>query len=347
MRVALIGEPLEVKVAEIPEPEVQPGFALLRTRASGICGSDLHVYRGHWPSLANPTGHEFCGDVIAIGEGVTDVEPGQRVCVECFSHCGSCDMCQLGKYNHCANRRFLSEHGPGGFAPISRVHASSLIPLPNELSDEDGAFVEPLAVGVRALSQIDARAPDRLAIVGGGTIGLCTAAAAVANGFGEVWMSCRYPHQVEAARKIGVSNPVLSGDPDGPETIRQAIEEASAGRGVDAIVDTIGTASSFEDAVAIARPGADLSLVGGYTEPVTVPLGTVVAKELRIVGSMCYAFSGERRDFESAIALLASGRVQSEPLITHRFGSLEEAPEAFRVADDKSSGSIKVQFLLT
>ena len=337
----------EVRVVEVPDPKVSPGFVLLRTRASGICGSDLHVYRGKWQvKRTHPVGHEFCGDVVAVGAGVENALLGQRVCVECFSHCGTCRYCQTSQYNHCTRRRFLFMDGPGGFAPMALVHASALVPLPPVLSDEDGAFVEPLAVGLRALAQTEARAPDRLAIVGAGTIGLCTAAVAVAAGFSSVWMSCRHPHQVEAAQRLGVPRPVLSAGPEGPTMFWQAVEAETDGQGVDTVVDTIGTAAAFEDAVKVVRPGGRLSLVGGYTGPVTVPLGQVVSKELQVFGSQCYACSNGRRDFEAAIELLASSRVLSEVFVTHRFPSFEEAPQAFRIADDKCSGSIKVQFVL-
>ena len=347
MRALLFDDARAVQITEVADPVLRPGFVLLRNRASGICGSDLHVYRGHWPlDTTYPTGHEFCADVIGVGEGVTNVELGQRVCVECFSHCGSCAPCRTGQHNLCMQRRFLSSDGPGGFAPVALVHASTLLPIPPELSDEDGAFVEPLAVGVRALAQSGARAPDRLGIIGAGTIGLCTAAVAQATGFAEVWLSCRYPHQVEAARRLGVAQPVLAASDRGSGPFREAVERGTDGRGVDAVVDTIGTAGSFEDAATVVRPGGSISLVGGYTEPVTVPLASVVGKELQLAGSCCYAYSDGRRDFQTAIGLLAAGQVSSELFVTHRF-ALDDAPEAFGVADDKQSASIKVQFILT
>jgi 2-desacetyl-2-hydroxyethyl bacteriochlorophyllide A dehydrogenase len=331
--------PQDIRLEEIDIPTVGPGQVLVDTKASGICGSDLHVYYGEWdqPKAKVATGHELSGVIVAVGEGVSAVAVGDRVCVECFYHCGHCTYCKTGLYNLCDNIRYQSRVGHGGFAEYSLLPATALFKLPDSLSFEEGALVEPLAVSYRAVSRTQAGHGDRVAILGAGTIGLFCVAAAKAAGIREVIVSAKYEHQAKLAERLGADHVVRIAGQD----VREEARAVSGGSGVDAVVDTLASAQTLDDALAIVRKAGTVCLVGGYTRPLNVQLRPIVDKELHIVGSNCYGYDGLKTDFDASIELIASKKVDATSIVTHRF-PLEEIAEAFRVAADKTSGSIKV-----
>lgn len=327
-----------IGLQEVERRPPQPGYVTIDTRQTGICGSDLHVYWGHWPqSRTLALGHETSGVVVELGEGVTGIEPGDRVAIECFSHCGRCRYCRSGHYNHCRERRWVSQDTHGGFAEYTTAHVSALFRLPASLSFEEGALVEPLAVGCRAVGQAGATWRDRVAILGGGTIGqFCLAAAKAAN-VRETWITVKYPQQARMARDLGADHVFVLGE----SGLDDWVSDLSRGPRPDAVIETVGGGGNFDLALRIVRPRGTVVLVAGYPEPVEVDLGRVMESEVVVTGSHCYASTGLDTDFGAAIDLMATGRVDATRLVTHRF-RLESVEEAFRVAADKSSGSIKV-----
>ena len=337
MKAALFNGPCSIAVQEAEIPEVPAGFALLRSARTGICGSDLHMYRGEWGQPRYAGGHELAGMVVRTGAGVTRVAVGDKACAECFSHCGACRFCRMGEYHLCDHRVFIAAAAHGGFAEYALLHESSLYRLPSDMDLERGALVEPLAVSHRAVHQTGLRGGETVAVIGSGAIGLMAVLAARVLGAGRVIATARYPHQAEMAERMGAGDALLG---EG-ETLRKAVQERTGGMGVDRVVETTATESGFRDALHLARKGGSISLVGGYWEPIRADLGMVVGKELSVAGSCCYGFEGARTDFEAAIDLLHSGRVQADAVVSHRF-SLEEIADAFRTAHDKRSGAVKV-----
>ena len=337
MKAALLNGPCSITVKDVDIPDVPPGFALLRSARTGICGSDLHMYRGDWAQPKYAGGHELAGIVERIGEGVTRVSVGDPACAECFSHCGTCRFCILGEYQLCDHRVFIASAAHGGFAEYALLHESSLYRMPKDMSLEHGALVEPLAVSHRAVCQTGLRGGESLAVIGAGAIGLTAVIAGRALGAGRVIATARYPHQAELAERLGATDVVL-GEGD---TLRKEINALTGGMGVDTVVETTATSSGLNDAFHLARKAGRVSLVGGYSKPVSAELGMVVGKELIIVGSCCYGFHGARTDFEAAIDLLYTGKASADAMVTHRF-SLDETPAAFQTAHDKASGAVKV-----
>ncbi|MEZ4727183.1 MAG: alcohol dehydrogenase catalytic domain-containing protein [Caldilineaceae bacterium] len=318
-----------------------PGYVVVAVKQAGICGSDLHSYFGHWnQSHAFAHGHETCGIVADVGEGVTDFQPGDRVVIECFSHCGECVYCRTGQYNHCQNRRGVSHEQHGGFAEYTTAHASGLFKIPDRMSDEEGALVEPLAVGVRALAQASATYQDRVAIIGGGTIGLLCMAVAKANGVKETLITVKYPQQAAVARALGVDHVVDVTQQD----VREVVKELTGGLGMDVVIETVGGAKDFDDSLAIARRRGTVVLVAGYHKPLEVDLSRLVWSEVLVTGSNCYGYSGMQTDFQMAIDLIAAGKVDVTKIVTHRL-PLTEITKAFTIAADKSSGSVKVHLV--
>jgi (R,R)-butanediol dehydrogenase/meso-butanediol dehydrogenase/diacetyl reductase len=180
MRVARIVEKGKVELVEAPEPEPGPGQVRIRMLECGICGSDLHAYRGEWAGAK--TGHEICGIVDVLGEGVDGPPVGTRICAECFGHCGECDFCRAGDYNLCESVSYAGWQDHGHLADKTLSPATSLFPVPEEFSDTDAMMVEPLAVAFRAVVRAGPVDGASVAVLGAGTIGLLCAAVAKARG---------------------------------------------------------------------------------------------------------------------------------------------------------------------
>ena len=338
MKAAIYTGLQEIGIQEVEQIPPAPGYVTLDTKRTGICGSDLHSYFGHWnQSQTLAAGHETCGIVVELGEGVTEFQPGDKVTVECFSHCGRCVYCRKGHYNHCLERKWVSDNTHGGFAEYTVAHASGLFKLPDSMSFEEGALVEPLAVSYRAVAQSVATYRDRVAIIGGGTIGQLCLAAAKAAGVKETLITVKYDQQAQLADEFGADHIVDIGKVDSKEYVKDVTD----GHGMDAVIETVGGGQNFDDAMAIVRKRGIVVLVAGYYQPLEVDLSRIVWSEAVVTGSNCYGYSGMDTDFQATINLIASGKVDVKKLVTHRF-PLPEIAEAFKVAADKRLGAIKV-----
>ena len=202
---------IAVKEAELTKPP--PYCVTLDTKCSGICGSDLHSYFGRWEqSPEHASGHEASGIIYELGDSVEGFAVGDRVTFECFTHCGSCIYCRNGLHNHCTKRRGATEDGHGGFAEYSTVHSSSLYELPSSMSFEQGALIEPLAVSHRGVARSGVSYRDRIAVIGGGTIGLLCLAVAKVAGAKETLISVKYDHQAKLAEELGADHVMQIGE---------------------------------------------------------------------------------------------------------------------------------------
>lgn len=333
MRAAFSGGKEKIDVREVPVPSSAAGEALIRVRACGICGTDLHFYRGELPAAPNISpGHEFAGEVVELGEGVTGFENGQPVLVEPLRRCRDCAYCLTGRYHLCPKRVLLGTFQPGGLAEYVSVPVYTLYPLPDGLDFELGALVEPLAVAVHGLHLAGLAYGERVVVLGSGSIGVMATLAARAIGAAEVVVTYRYEHQARAAEAAGATRTIPADD-----AMKLAEEKP------DIVVETVGGgAATLAQAAGIVRPGGRVSLLGLFPAPVPVPALTVMLNEVTVVGGITYCRPGRYSDFDAAIRIIASDPERARSLISHRF-PLTEAGEAFRTAADKSTASIKVQ----
>ncbi|MCG9129394.1 alcohol dehydrogenase catalytic domain-containing protein [Candidatus Poribacteria bacterium] len=328
----------EIEVREVQRDIPPPGYVLVDTKQTGICGSDLHSYFGNWgQSHEHAAGHETCGLVVALGDGVTDFDIGDKVAVECFSHCGSCRFCETGQYNLCIHRKWISPNMHGGFAEFTSTHHTGLFKLPESMTFEEGALVEPLAVSHRAVARSGVNSRDTIAIIGGGTIGQFCLADAVAAGVKETLITVKYDQQEQLAKDLGADHVVNISKTD----VNDYVKDITNGIGFDAVIETVGGGQNFNTATTIVRKQGNVVLVAGYYKPLEVNLSTIVWSEASIIGSNCYGYSGMETDFEAAIELIDSGKVDATKLVTHYY-PLEEIQEAFRISADKTSGAVKV-----
>jgi L-iditol 2-dehydrogenase len=333
MRTAIWNDKGTVDIGERPIPEPRPGWVRVKVDSVGICGTDLHFYRGSFPSPAGLIpGHEVGGVVDQPGDGV-DLQAGTPVAVDPVVGCGRCVHCLSGHYNRCPKRMLLGVNGRGGLAEYMTAPASSMYPLPAEVPPDAGNLVEPLAVCVRGTRFGEVSLGARVVILGAGSIGLLCIPTARAAGAAEVHVTARHKSQREKALALGAD-----GVYDSAEEVARGLGE----RAVDVVIETVGgKASTLADAVRLVRPGGIVSMLGVFEGDTTLPALDFSLKEVRVVGSNCYGRFGAGSDFSAAVALLRGRLADVRSLVTHRF-ALEQVNEAFATAADKSKGSIKV-----
>lgn len=338
MRAAVLTGPQTFEIQEIATPSPAPGRVLVRVRNCGVCGSDLHFYRGEFPSPPNlRMGHETAGEVARIGEGVTGLSPGQPVAIEPVEVCRDCDFCRTGHEQLCPGRKFLGTMLPGAFADYVDAPAYIVHPLPDGVDYEVGALVEPLAVAVHGLRQVGVSIGERVLVLGSGNIGLMALVGAQAMGAAAVYATARYPHQREAALALGAEAVV-----DGDEGAVGQLMAACGGRLPEVVVETVGGhADTLNQAIAMVRPGGRVSVLGVFTGAPSVNATLAVLKEVSLVGGITYGRPNSRSDFEVALEIAAKRADDLRKVITHRY-PLDSIADAFAVANDKSQRSIKV-----
>jgi len=339
VRAAVLRGPRALHIETVAEPVPGPGDVLVRIGAAGICGTDYRIWTGERPVQYPLTpGHEFIGEVAAVGSGVRRVAVGDRVAVEPNWGCGSCDLCLGGSGNLCLARTAVGIDRAGGFAELAVLPERTCWPAPVGVSDECLLFTEPLAVVARAVARGEPREGESAAVLGAGTLGLLTLQLLRARGC-RVLVVSRTDRRLALARMLGAEATVAVGalGPAGASDGVAAARRLSGRDGVDLVIETAGTAAAVELAlgqVGLVRPGGRVVLTGLPHDPATIDFFWVVRRELEVRGSMIY-----QQEFAEAIALLAQGTIDVAPLLTHRF-SLEAIEEA--LATHRSAEAIKV-----
>ena len=298
----------------------------------GVCGSDLHVYKRN-DVQGTIFGHEFSGDVVEIGAQVQGIKPGMRVTAAGFRPCGKCFWCREGKMHRCSNMALLGYQFPGAMAQYVHVPFAvlgrSVFALPDELTYEDGASVEPLSISYFSVNRAQPKENEIVAVIGLGVIGLYAIQVLKAMGVAKILASGRRPARLETAKICGADLVVDAAKADAVK----AIMEATANLGVNTVVECAGTQVTFDQSVAIARGGGKIMLVGVYEEPLKWDPISVLSKNLTLIGCL-------GGNLPSAIELLKSGKVKTKNMVTNIF-SLDEASEAFK-AQLQDAGAIKV-----
>ena len=304
----------------------------------GICGSDLHFYRGEFSPRAGVTpGHELAGTVTAVGGGVRHLKEGDLVGVEPLLRCGICPFCASGDYHVCDDRGLVGERVDGGMSELATIPANTAYKAPSGVDAELGALAEPLACSVHGFNKADLRGHETVFIVGAGSIGLTAILAARANG-AHVIVLARHPHQQAAALRLGADE-VVGDDEAGQERMKELARDQA----VDVAVETVGgSGDTLRTAQLVLRPKGRLVVLGVFTEPeVTINALHLALHEIEIVGSMTYAASEGRADYQVALDVMADYADAARTLVTHRYG-LDAVNDAFATALDKSTQSIKV-----
>jgi 2-desacetyl-2-hydroxyethyl bacteriochlorophyllide A dehydrogenase len=335
--------PGQVALEERPEPELlAPDDAIVRVKASGVCGSDLHIYHGRVVIEPGFTlGHEYVGEVVAAGDAVISVAVGDRVlgCFQCA--CGTCFYCRRGEYHKCDDSRTFG-HGAtlGGLAGTQAElalvpHANlTLRRVPDGLTDEAALFAgDVMGTGYHAVVTAPVRPGDTVAVLGLGPVGLCAAQAARVAGAAEVVAVDTVAERLAMAQSFG-ARPVHLTEQDP----RSEVKAATEGRGVDVVVDAVGDPRALELALRLARKCGTVSVIGVYAERCEVHMGLAWIKALTLKTGHANVIA----HLDPVLALMASGRLDPTPLVTHHM-PLAQAPEAYALYDRREALKIVLQ----
>lgn len=333
----------QLAVAEVPAPQDPgPEELLIRVKAIGICGTDLHYYRGESAGYATinypfTMGHEFAGQVEAVGSQVTGFRPGDRVALDPANSCRACEACLDGHPHICPNGRFVGSPGVSGAMQEFLVHPARLaFKLPDNLSYAQGAVLEPLGVGLHAVNLGRIRIGDTVAILGCGPIGLFIVQLARLAGAQDVFATDILDHRLRMAEKCGAS---LAINPAREDPVR-AILGATRGRGVDVAFEVAGALETPEQAAEVSTGCGTVVVVGICSED-RMPFRSTPTRRkgltIKVSRRMPHVYP-------RIMALSARRMVDPDVLITHTF-PLERGPEAFRILDHYEDGAGKVVIL--
>lgn len=323
------GKPLAIE--RIADPTPGSGQVVIRVQRCGICGSDLHMAEAHSFSFqpGDVPGHEFAGEVVALARGAEGLKVGDRVAVMPLLSCGTCQACLAGQPTGCAARRMHGAQGVrGGYAEYALADARWCLPLPNTLGFDDGALVEPLAVSLRAVQLSGIRAGDRVLVIGAGPIGIAAAYWARLSGAGRVAVSATSNRREAMARAVG-ADAFLIPAPE-RDLPRQATE--ALGGEADIVFDCAGMPGSLDGAVAAVRSGGVVCAPGVCWSPDSFTPMMAMIKEV----ALRFSFMYDRRQFETAIGALDSGRVEPRAMITEVV-SLDQAPDTFEALKQRNN----------
>lgn len=296
MKAALFQGPNKIEVKEIEKPKIQKGEALIKISYAGICGTDLHIFKGKHPRAQAPLvmGHEFSGVIEKIDAEQTDLKVGDRVVVNPLLPCGHCLVCQEGKIHLCPNLNLIGIDRDGAFAEYTKADINRIIKIPNSLSMEIAALAEPVAVAVHAVKKAQLSVGDKVVVMGGGPIGQLVAQICKLSGAAPVILSEIAPERIEFAQKMGLST-ASSRD----ETIAK-VEKLIRKEGADIVFEAVGVQSTYDYITEIVRPDGKIVAVGAATGPIAVDFWKLFFNELNIIGIHVY----DQNAFEIAIQLL-------------------------------------------
>ena len=336
MRAAVLTTIRKVEIQELPIRDAGPGEVLIRVRAAGICGAELHAFIGTHPFRKPPfqMGHEMAGDVVDVGPGVVSLAKGDRVSV-LPAECGYCSTCRGGAPNLCENKIHLgTPQWPGCFADYITAPEASVFKVPSNVTYQEAAIAEPLSVAVHAVRQIGTVLGGSVAILGAGTIGLGCVAAAREAGAASICVTDIADFNLEVANRFGASLIVNSHQKDPVAAIR----EATGGRGVDAVLIAAGFPPVLNQAIAMVRPQGMVVIVALFDDIVTIDqLHSLMSGEKILKCS----WASTPQDFKVAIDLIASGRIKAEDFITHRL-PLEKTKEGLELLEKRHEDCIKI-----
>lgn len=322
-------------VTDLPTPHAGPGELVLRNQVCGVCGTDVHIYHGEPGSAdVNPPvvlGHEYSGEVVEVGKGVTGFAVGDHVTVDPNIYCGHCAYCQNGKKQLCPSMEAIGVTRDGGFAQYSRIPASQAFKLEPTVPWEAAAMAEPLACCLHGIDLAGIQVGDKVCVVGGGAIGLLMVQLAKLSGASQIVLSEPNEKRRQVGLQLGANAALDPTRPDAQEAFAQVL-----GGGANVVIECVGNVPAVKSAFQFAGKGATVLLFSVPKVDATfdLPLFDVYKKELTIKGSFVNPDTHAR-----AVALINSGKVDFGPIITHRF-PLDQLPEA--IAMQMSDASIKV-----
>jgi (R,R)-butanediol dehydrogenase/meso-butanediol dehydrogenase/diacetyl reductase len=316
-----------MRYEEVPEPILAPNEAIVEVALCGICGSDLHLYDSDMAADGIVMGHEYGGTIVELGKEVTGWEVGDRVVGSPMAPCMNCVFCQKGEPEMCYQHYRLDMQragtvgapgaglGAGGYGPLTKIVAGRLMRVPDTLDDQQAASVEPAAVGFHAVRRSGMLIGDRVAILGGGPIGLFTLQCALAAGARRVVLAEPSPGRAALARKLGAD---VTFDPRGVTDLAGVVADHLGGP-PDVVFDAAGVPATLQQAVDVVKVGGQVMMVGAAFDAAPILPSTWVTRRVTVRASFAYS----RADYEATIAMMERGSIQCAPLISSVVGASE------------------------
>jgi len=314
-----------IRVVTAPTPQPEPHEVLVRSAASGVCGSDTHAAHGRHPFVALPyhPGHEVVGVVAQVGTAVSALQPGDRVTVEPDLPCWDCKMCRSGRQNLCERLQFFGcGYAQGGMADYFTIDARRVHVLPDRLDLVDAALIEPLSTPVHAVRLAGGVEGRTVVVIGAGSIGLLLLRVVVAGGARRIVVTDPLPAKRDLALRLGAHAVVDATAEDASEQVRAALGESA-----DVVFDCVAIASTVDRAIAMADKGGTVVVVGVPAADVSVPLAVIQDHQIRLQGSATYL----PVDYADATALLVGGQIPVHELVT-AVVPMDEVASAFAMS---------------
>ncbi|WP_180954528.1 zinc-dependent alcohol dehydrogenase family protein [Bacillus sp. V5-8f] len=335
MKAAVTHAAKDLRIENVPVPEIKENEVLIQVKACGICGTDPHIYNGHFPApMPLIQGHEFAGEVVMVGSAVTSVAVGDRVTADINISCGNCYYCRTGQKLFCENITQLGVHINGAFAEYVKAPENNIYKLPEGMTWEEGAYIEPLACVIRGQERANVKMGDTVAIIGAGPMGLAHAIMAKLNGASRVILSEMNKTRLQKAKDLGVDFVIDASEKDPVQEVLNLTE----GRGADVVFEVVGAMPTYKQAFEMVRRGGTLVAYGAAPADHTLEIKPfeIYSKELTIVGS----YAGTYGTWVKAIQLISSKRFNPSDIISKTI-TLDQLEDGILEAD-KNKGTIKI-----
>jgi len=332
---AVMTDPGKITFKQIEKPEVRETEVLLNVKRIGVCGSDIHVYHGLHPYTQYPIvqGHEVSGIVSEVGKKVKGINIGEKITITPQITCGDCYSCRNGMENICENLKVMGFQTNGAAQEFFPVPYQNVVKLPDNISFDHAALIEPIAVGIHALEQGGNISGKKVLILGAGTIGNLTAQSAKALGASSVMITDINNYKLDMAKECGIDYAINTDNDD----LNQSIISVFGSDRADLILECVGVQRTVDQAIEFARKGTQIVIVGVFKEKPRVDLGLVQDRELKLIGTLMY----QKPDFEKAVDLINGNLLQLDKLITHRF-KFTQYLDAYHAIENSNGDYLKV-----
>jgi len=333
MRAARLIEKQKIIVSEVQKPELSHGKVLVKIRAAGICGTDLHIYAGHRPDIQLPRvmGHELAGEISELGGRVRGFEVGDHVSIDPVLACGQCYTCRSGRRNLCTSVMCLGCQTDGGFQDFVMAKASDVHKMNHDIPFEHAAMCEPFSIAAQVLERSEMKRGDRIAIFGSGTIGLCILQVLKLNG-ANVLITDIIDSRLDKARELGADITVNTARQD----LKDAVNHFSGNEGVNIVIEAVGEAKLMNDAVSIVTRGGRIVVLGMDKQPTNLTEFDFVRTELDIRGSVL-----NNQKFPQVVKWMEKGQINPRAMITGVY-PIEKIQQAFEDINKNPQEALKV-----
>ncbi len=345
MKAAILTGIKKIRIEDRPNPKiVNDTDVLVRIKAVGVCGSDVHYFlRGRIGNVVvkgpHILGHESSGEVVETGKSVPkSLKPGTRVAIEPGVPCGECDLCKKGKYNICTDIKFFGAYPiEGAYREYVVMPYKYLYPVSDKVSFESAALIEPFVVGLHSVNLAKIKLMDSIAVLGAGSIGLTTLRAAILNGAGKSFITDKLDYRLKIAKKYGAQE-IINVEKQNPVNV---IIDKTDGKGVDIVFESAGQPETFQQTIEIVKPGGKVVLIG-ICEDDMIPLNMSIARRKGVTIKLVRRFA---HTYPRAVELVERGLIDLDLLVSHRF-SLEKIVTAFELVEKYEDNVLKPIIML-